>query len=87
MEFAQWLQNSGVPRSVEPTCHSPKRLADKQITNIAIMNLACLPQVEPATTLINTRSSSSSDALLKLVLQEDDKSTRNSGKLEKKDAS
>ena len=64
VEFAHWLQNSGIPRSVEPTCYSPKRLAGKLIINVSISNLACLPQVEPAATLY---SGTSSDTLLTLV--------------------
>ena len=64
VEFAHWLQNSGIPRSVEPTCYSPKRLAGKQIINVSISNLACLPQVESAATLYGDTSS---DTLLTLV--------------------
>ena len=71
VEFAQWLQDSGIPRSVEPTCYSPKRLAGKLIVEISITNLACLPQVEPAATFY---SGTSSDTLLTLV--QDDLSTR-----------
>ena len=48
-----------------PTCYSPKRLATKQIINVSISNLACLPQVEPAATLYD--SGTSSDTLLTLV--------------------
>ena len=64
VEFAQWLQDSGIPRSVEPTCYSPKRLAGKKIINVSIPRLACLPQVEPAATFY---SGTSSDTLLTLV--------------------
>ena len=49
---------------MEPTCYSPKRLAGKLIIKVAIPDLACLPQVEPATTLY---TGSSSDTLLTLV--------------------
>ena len=71
VEFAQWLQDSGIPRPVEPTCYLPKRLAGKLITKVSITNLACLPQVEPAATFY---SGTSSDTLLTLV--QDDLSTR-----------
>ena len=56
---------------MEPTCYSPKRLARKLISKVALTVLACLPQVEPASTLY---TGSSSDTLLTLV--QDDLLTR-----------
>ena len=65
------MQDSGIPRPVEPTCYLPKRLAGKLIAQVAITDLACLPQVEPATTLY---TGSASDTILTLL--QDDQLTR-----------
>ena len=29
LDFAHWVQQSGVPRTVEPTCAMPKRLQNR----------------------------------------------------------
>eukprot|EP00094_Tigriopus_californicus_P002317 TCALIF_02237-PA protein Name:"Protein of unknown function" AED:0.56 eAED:0.56 QI:0/0/0/0.33/1/1/3/0/262 len=47
LDFAHWVQQSGTPRTVEPQCLRPPRLANRTITSLALdSELACLPQVE-----------------------------------------
>lgn len=47
LDFAHWIQQSGTPRTVEPQCLRPPRLANRTITSLALdSELACLPQVE-----------------------------------------
>ena len=51
LEFAHWVQESSVPRTLEPSCKKPQRLANRTVVSVELEELACLPQVEPSTNI------------------------------------
>ena len=46
-QFRQWLSTSNVPRTIEPTCHSPDRLVGFRIEVLSLSEFACVPSVSP----------------------------------------
>ena len=73
LEFAHWLQHSGVPRSMEPICVVPNRLTNRTVVTVKLDELACLPQVEPTTNLLYQ-----GDSLKERVLQQQQSDGKNS---------
>ncbi|KAL1139948.1 hypothetical protein AAG570_006925 [Ranatra chinensis] len=49
LDVRAWLVTYNVPHTIEPTCSTPLRLKGTLIRNVAVNDLACLPDINPTT--------------------------------------